>query len=186
MIKFIRAGAYGYYYSFPVEENLKVWKEVKKDFKYLGISADSILPRFRDWAEGLPINSPHKFLFLLVDPASMALKQQICHQRNLDALNSQLESELKVVQERIRTSIELLKNTKLYKEGKLKLRTYNEFIPWWMYIFDDEKIYLGILPKGKAGLDSPVLIMKKSKDFTTLFNAFENTWIRMWESGKDA
>lgn len=31
MIKFLRAGAYRYYFSFPVEENLEVWKEVKRD-----------------------------------------------------------------------------------------------------------------------------------------------------------
>jgi len=36
LIKVIRAGVSGYYYSFPLSENEVVWKDVKKEFRYRG------------------------------------------------------------------------------------------------------------------------------------------------------
>lgn len=34
--KLLKSGLEGYYYSFPLEENPKVWSQVRQDFKYLG------------------------------------------------------------------------------------------------------------------------------------------------------
>ncbi|MEW6376156.1 MAG: hypothetical protein AB1502_10265, partial [Thermodesulfobacteriota bacterium] len=103
----------------------------------------------------------------------------------LVANDPQVIQEVEPVKKRILSSIEMLKTLEIYREGRLKIRTYDEFIPWWMYVLDEEEIFLGILPKGKSGLDSPLLIMKENKKHTTLFDAFMSTWERLWSNAKD-
>lgn len=183
-LKVLWSGAHGFYYSFPVEENKRVWEKVNQSFRYLGVSSDSIIGRFKDWVESLPENAPHKFYFLLMDPVGTALIQQIAHQRALDPTHQQVIQEIEPIKNRILSSIEILKRLEIYKEGRLEIRVYDEFIPWWMYVLDEEEIFLGILPKGKSGLDSPLLIIKENKKYTTLFNAFMSTWDRMWSSAR--
>jgi gamma-glutamylcyclotransferase (GGCT)/AIG2-like uncharacterized protein YtfP len=185
LLKVLWSGAHGYYYSFPVEENRTVWGKISDSFRYLGISSDSILHRFRDWVESLPKNSSLRFYFLLMDPEAKALRHQIAHYKATDPNNPKIIQEIETIRKRIISSIETLKNLEIYKEGKLKMRVYDEFIPWWMYVMDGQEIFLGILPKGKSGLDSPVLVIKENKKHTTLFNAFMSTWDRIWENGKE-
>lgn len=181
-LKVLWSGAHGFYYSFPVEENIKVWAKVNKSFRYLGVSSNSILQRFTDWVGSLPEDAPHKFYFLLMNPEAKALAQQIAHQKGLELTNPQVIAQINATKDRITSSIKLLKTLRIYEQGKLEIRVYDEFIPWWMYILDEEEVYLGILPKGRSGLDSPLLIIKENKKYTTLFNAFMNTWNRMWDN----
>lgn len=183
-LKVLWSGAHGFYCSFPVEENKRVWEKVNYSFRYLGISSDSIIGRFKDWVEGLPGNSPHRFYFLLMDPEARALIQQIAHQKALDTSEPEVIEEVEPIKKRILSSIDMLKTLEIYKNGRLEIRVYDEFIPWWMYVLDEEEVFLGILPKGKSGLDSPLLIIKENKKYTTLFNAFMSTWDRMWRGGK--
>lgn len=184
LIKVIWSGAQGYYYSFPPEENPKVWKETKEIFKYMGVSSDAILLYFKEWVGSLPSSSPCKFYFLLANPEGESLKRQIAHQKNLPMDDERVINEVAVIQERIRTSIMSLKNLEISKNIEIKI--YDEFIPWWMYILDEKKIYLGILPKGQSGLYSPVLVMKQTIKYTTIFDSFSATWDRMWEKATDA
>ena len=196
LFKLTKACDPGYYYSFDLAENSKVYSEVKDSFCYLGISANSILELFRKWvSENPPVNN---YFFLLMNSESAKLKQQIAFEKGvsldtrLDAhwssLNPQLsqmiEDQLEAEKERIQGAIKVLKNLSIYKEGKLKIRLYGEFIPWWMYLIDDKKIYLGILEKGRRGQESPVLIMTKHPDFPSPCDPFKNTWDRMWADAK--
>ena len=189
--KLLKSGLEGYYYSFPLEENPKVWTQVRHDFKYLGISSDSILEPFRVWINSLPFNDQKRFQFLLMDPEAEALKSQICHEKGIDPndltpeLEKEISSEIRVIQSRIRSAVKVLQNTRHYKEDRLKIKLYNEFIPWWMYIFDNEKIFVGILKKGERSSNAPLLIMSKNKHYTSIFDAFFNYWNSLWEKAKD-
>lgn len=194
LFKLIKAGMDGYYYSFDLSENRKVFHETQNTFCYLGISSNSILEDFRKWAD--ENHSLDKYLFLLTDPDSSALKRQIAYEKgvsldaDLSSLNAQLsqaiEHEVETEKKRIRSAIEVLKNLPSFNNGKLSIRLHKEFIPWWMYIIDDKKIYLGILEKGKRGQDSPAMVISKNPDYPSPFDPFKNTWDRMWaDAGKD-
>lgn len=187
LFKLIKAGATGYYYSFDLGENPKVFNNVKDSFCYLGISTNSILEYFRKWVTATPEKT---CLFLLMDPQSPAIKRQVAFEKGvsldteLSSLNAQLsqmiEDEVEAEKKRILSAIEVLKNLPSFKDGKLRIRLHSEFIPWWMYLIDDKKIYLGILEKGKRGQDSPVMMMSKHHDFPSLFDPFKNTWDKLW------
>lgn len=193
LFKLIKAGATGYYYTFDIGENRKVFSKIDSSLCYLGISANSILELFRKWiSENPPINT---YSFLLMDPESPKLKIQIAFEKgvgldtDLSSLSVQLsqtiEDEVEAEKMRIYSAIDVLKNLTLYKEGKLKICLYDEFIPWWMYIIDDKMVYLGILEKGKRGQESPVMTISKIPDFSSPFNAFKNTWDRMWACARE-
>lgn len=192
LFKLIKACDPGYYYSFDLAENSKVYSEVKNSFCYLGISANSILELFRKWISESPL--VNNYFFLLMNPESAKLKQQIAFEKGVSldtklnahwsASNPQLsqiiEDQFEAEKKRIQSAIKVLKNLSIYKEGKLKIRLYDELIPWWMYLIDDKKIYLGILEKGRRGQESPVMIMTKHPDFPSPCDTFKNTWDRMW------
>lgn len=188
LFKLINGGATGYYYSFDLGENPKVFSEVEKSFYYLGISTNSILEYFRQWISAN--NAQKTYLFLLMDPDSPAIKRQVAFEKGvsldteLSSINAQLsqmiEDAVEAEKKRILSAIEVLKNLPPFKEGKLRIRLHSEFIPWWMYIIDDKKIYLGILEKGKRGQDSPVMMISKHHDFSSLFDPFKNTWDKLW------
>ena len=194
LFKLIKAGMDGYYYSFDLSENRNVFHETQSTFCYLGISSNSILEDFRKWTEESPLVNTYSFL--LTNPESSALKRQIAYEKgvsldtNLSSLNTQLsqaiEHEVETEKRRINSAIEVLKNLLPFKNGKLRIRFHNEFIPWWMYIVDDKKIYLGILERGKRGQDSPAMVISKNPDFPSPFDPFKNTWDRMWaDAGND-
>ena len=191
-LKLLKAGLEGYYYSFPLTENPKVWREeVNTSFKYLGISADSILEFFLEWINALPASDNRSFYFLLMNPESDSLIRQICYEKGLDPKNltseakQTIDQQVLAVKGRIRSAVNLLKNTYAFKHGRLKIRLHNEFIPWWIYIFDDEKIYLGILQKGQRGTNAPVLVIRKNKYYTSIFDAFYHNWMRIWEDATE-
>ena len=122
LFKLMKACNPGYYYSFDLAENSKVYSEVKDSFCYLGISANSILELFRKWiSENPPVNN---YFFLLMNPESAKLKQQIAFEKGvgldtrLDAhwsssntqLSQTIEDQLEAEKERIQGAIKVLKN----------------------------------------------------------------------------
>lgn len=193
MFKLIISGNAGYYFSFDLEENPIVWKEAKKSFCYLGISCDSIMEIFKRWMDE---ESLSKYYLLLMDPDSKALHRQeafrIGHDLNmkLEDLSPQamqaVNEAAEATKNRIRSAISLLKNSIPYKDGRMEIKLYKEFAPWWMYILDNRKVYIGILEKGKRGIKSPVFIIGKNDKYIGLFDAFKNNWKRIWESASDA
>ena len=121
----------------------------------------------------------------------MVLKEQICYEKGfspkeLTVIQEKgVMTELAAVQKRIESAVSILMTTQQYKDGRLKVRYYSEFIPWWLYVFDNEMVFLGILKKGERSTNAPVLLMKKNKDYTSIFDAFYNNWVRLWENGTD-
>lgn len=192
-LKLIKSGMNGYYYTFDISENKKVFDEIEKSFFYLGISSNSIIELFREWAGS--DNAIDRYLFLLTDPESKALKRQVAFEKgvsletDLSLLNAQLtqliEQDVEVERKRIYSAIDLLKTLPPFKNGKIVIRLHGEFIPCWMYIIDERKIYLGILERGKRGQDSPAMVISKNPDFPSLFDPFKNNWDRIWADAED-
>ena len=79
----------------------------------------------------------------------------------------------------------MLKTLDPYRQGRLTIRLHREFIPWWMYVIDNKKVYIGILEKGKRGQESPVMILSRQKQFVAPFDLFQNYWARMWSDYRD-
>jgi len=187
VLKVLSSGAKGYYFTFPTSENAKVWRKATRSFKYLGISADSIgLREFIKWMNSLPRSSSLTFFFLLMDPNGTALPLEKAHQKDKAPDAPEVQQEVAADRARIGSSVELLKTTDDYKAGRLRIRLYDEFVPWWMYILDDEEILIGVLPRGGSGLDAPVLVMKRNPKYPSLFDPFMNTWERMWMNARNA
>lgn len=191
--KLIKAGVSGYYYSFDIAENKKIFGEVKNSFCYVGISSNTILEMFREWANAN--TSVEAFQFLLMDPESPALIKQIAFEKGValdtdlsslsDPLRQTIIKATEIEKERINSAIDILKTLSAYKNGKLRIRLYQTFMPYWMYIIDDKKAYVGILERGKRGQESPVMILTKLVDFPSPFDVYKNTWDWMWELNKD-
>lgn len=191
MIKLVVSGNAGYYFSFDLEENPKVWQEAKTFFCYLGVSSDSILEHLRGWIES---NQLASYRILLMKPDSKPLKLQEAFQMGHD-INTKLkelspdvrhaiEQAADATSKRINSAIAVLKNTTPFKNGSMELRLYDEFIPWWMYVLDNRKAYIGILERGRRGNESPVMVMKKNDMYTSPFDAFKNNYERLWEKAE--
>jgi len=191
--KMLTTSALGYYYSFDSDDNLQVYREAKANLYYLGISANSILEYLRHWDEDNAF--PSKCHFLLMDPDNMeALLEQkrfekgICLDEDTNLSQdvvAQLRSEAEIEAERIRSAIAALNSVNGLR-GKIEIRHYNEFIPWWMYIVDEKKIYMGILKAGRRGQDSSVMTMIKNEDFPAPFDPIKYKWDSLWRRGKPA
>jgi len=193
LYKLIKAGGRGYYNSFDQEDNYKVFEESNQTFCYMGISANSIIELFRKWIASNP--TVKSYSFLLMNPDSHNLRRQKAFERGIDlnadlseldrslhlAINEDVEAEKK----RITSAIAVLKTLQPFKEGKLTIRFYEEFPPWWMYIIDDQKVFVGILEKGKRGQNSPVMEISKVHEFSSLYNTFRNIWEIMWLNAKE-
>lgn len=192
MIKLMLSTNGGYYYSFELEENVRVWQEVKKSFCYLGVSADSIMEPLRRWIAGQP--SLH-YKILLMKPDSQSLLKQEAFEMGypLDAKTESLtaaeqrsiQKAAKATSIRIKSAVALFESMPVFKEGHLEVRLYDEFTPWWAYVIDDHKAYIGILETGLRGNRSPVIIMRKNIQYTSPFDAFHNNWNRIWEDAID-
>lgn len=194
MIKFVLSGNVGYYYSFDLEENPKVWQEARKSFYYLGISADSIMEPLRRWIEKNPVS---EYRILLMKPDSLSLKQQEAFELGhglevkMDALPAEarnaVDEAAAATSARIRSAVTILKSTTAFsKNGRIKIRFYDEFSPAWMYVIDDRKAYVGILEKGKRGSSSPVMIIGRNDRYASPFDFLHNHWQRLWEQASDA
>ncbi len=189
IFKLIKSGASGYYYSYNQEkDSAGVYKDAGNSFYYLGVSGGSILEHFSNWSKQHSHINDYKFL--LMNPEGRMLKKQVAFEQGvgLDTDIDSLETNLvKTIEEktlaektRIQSSIKILKTLPAYKEGKLHIRLCDQFIPWWIYLFDEEKIYIGILEKGKRGYDSPLMVLKKIQGFSSPFTLFKNSWENMW------
>lgn len=168
------------YYTFPVEENPRVWDKAQHCIKYFGISGSSIIDEFRTWSDDQRSGSSVRFCFLLMDPDSADFAAQEAHKLGLDPNDARVIEETKIARERTRTTIDLLKQLEAYKNNRLEIRLHNEFLPWWIYFLDDDHALVGVLEKGKDSRNSPALLLKKHPHYPSLFNSFQAEWDRKW------
>ena len=91
-----------------------------------------------------------------------------------------IEKEATAEREKIKGLIKALTALPAHRDGILEIRLYDQFAPWWMYIIDNQKIYLGILEQGSRGTDCPVMILKKAQGVASAFDSFMNLWESIW------
>jgi hypothetical protein len=186
-LKLRNAGVNEYYYTFEDKENKTVFSDLKTTFCYLGISGNTIFKFYKAWHEN---NPDGQAFFLLMDPSPSAFERQIAFREGVSldtpiaSLNSELQKKIKVAVDaensKIEFGIKQLKTINAYTNGKLEIRLHKGFIPWWMYIVDNEKIYLGILEKGVDGSKSSVIAMKRLEKYGSPFDAYKNLWNTLW------
>jgi len=186
IFKVFHSGAQGYYDSFPDKENEKVWQFVHKKFYYLGVSANSIIDRLIKFMES---NKGEKieYHFLLMDPVhDDTIRRQEAHRKGyvendlMDISRKEsLSKEVEIKKRQILTNVERLKNTDNYKAGNVEIRYFQEFLPWWVYMFDNTNIFVGLLPFKNTG-EEPVMIIKKNEPYFTLYDVFLSIWERIW------
>jgi hypothetical protein len=190
-----RSGAQGYYYSFPEGENRKVWRRyAKREFCYLGISAYTLtkndLPDFMNSEDGMRL----EYKFLLMDPEEEgAIEKQESYKAGITDINSldnarkpKLQKDVNITRDNIRTCVEKIKNTEPFANKHVEIKFSKEFLPWWMYVFDNRRIFVGILEPGKDGRNSPLAILEKNDEYFTLYDAFKTNWDRIWENARNA
>lgn len=185
--KLMKADTLGYYYTFEGgDDNLAVYREARDRLCYLGISANSILEYLRQWAEENLFPAHVQFLLLDPDNVNALIEQKryekgvshVDYEQNLD-LKLQIDKEASAESKRIRSAIAALDTIEGLK-NKFEIRLYQEFIPWWMYMVDENKIYLGILRAGRRGQNSSSMVMKKHSEFATPFDPFKAKWDSLW------
>lgn len=176
-----KSGIVGYYEKFDSKMDCNIFSnetQVKESFCYFGASSNSFLEHFKKWMTYNPTISSYRFL--LIDPGSEGLINQIAFENNLS--NSLLDHNIiEAEKKRIISAIEVLKNSRPFKEKKMEIRLYSGFIPCWFYLIDDRMIYLGILKNGKRGEES-VILTEKLNDTSTLFDVYKNTWNCIWSN----
>lgn len=160
----------------------------KNKFYYLGVSSNTInndLMDFMKTEQGKRI----EYKFLLMNPGKEEIigKQEAYKNGYKDkaSLNSakkdKLSKDVKITKNNILVSVDKIRNTGC----EVEIKYFEEFLPWWMYIFDDKRIYIGLLEFGKDGRESPLAILEKNENYFTLYNAFENNWKRIWENATE-
>lgn len=174
-----KAGVIDYFENFDSKTDCKIFSRespVKESFCYFGASTNTILELLKQWVAYNP--AIHAYRFLLINPESLELKKQIAFETNIpesEVSNAVIEAE----KNRINSAIQVLQNLQPYKEKKLEIRLYSQFVPCWFYLTDDRIIYLGILKKGKRN-DQAVILTEKQNDNSTLFDVYKNTWDCIW------
>lgn len=195
-IKLKYGGVTGYYFTFDLAKNKHVFDEIKKSFYYMGVSGFTVAEYFKERAARAP--ALEECRFLLMDPAEKeTLFRQIAFKRGVslgkpleeldEGLCKEIEDEVQIEVDRIKATIGALKGTDLYrKNGGLKIRLYKGFAPWWMYIIDGKKAYVGVLPQGENGLNAPVVVLSKVEGFASQYAAFKNMWDKLWADATPA
>jgi len=174
--------------NYKVEKNRAIWALVKKSICYLGVSSHTFFPLFKSWIQSLPNNMEMDLKFLVINPDNLDLLRELIlfrHDGNIeqDDVNKKLNED----QERIRHHIKCLKNLTIGKKLiTIEVRVYDMFVPWWMYIVDEKKVYLGLLPKGKDGMDAPLLNFQINPAQATIASSYMHFWDQLWKLSKNA
>jgi hypothetical protein len=191
LFNLIGSGASEYHRNFPPEQSNKVFQTAKESFGYLGLSTKSINQYIRGWLES---NSSLKsYKILLMHPDSPHLERLKAFERGIslgmplsDKDQRQIAQDVAAEKKYIEAGIGMLKSFPQYGRS-LEIRLYKEFIPYWLYLIDGKKIYVGMYAQGqgKEGPNSSVIVVQEILNFTSLFDAFKNTWDFLWENGEN-
>lgn len=191
-LKVFHSGTQGYYYSFLLEENKKIWKGISTQFSYLGVSANTIIDDLIEYLNSDKGQKIEEYKFLLMNPENETLigKQESFklgyYESSLGIEEKKiLAAEVQSTKGRIISNVNKIKNTIPYKNGRIQIRYFNEFLPWWMYVFDMNKIFVGLLEFRKSGRNCPLLILEKDVNHFNFYNGFENNWNRIWKNSTD-
>jgi len=192
----VKSGIQQYIPEYNNEENRKTRRSVKKNYGYIGVTGKSIKTDFIEWIENLPENDRKTFKILLMKPGSQFFLMQVLHKHGYSSQDKRIpESEKKEIESEVESQITNVKSTvkdlmttKVFRQGRLQIRYYDEYLHHYMEIIDNKRIVLGLLQKGHSGYEEAVLILKptlgilRSKTIS-LFDTYADVWDRLWENG---
>lgn len=193
-VQIVRSGMQGYYKTLSFDEGYAYWKETESFFGYLGITGASISEHIRGF---LHRENDHAitYRFLLMDPNAEAIKRQVAYKKGykFNTLSPEEEAainqEIEIEKKRFDLTLQELKSAEQYPK-RLKIRIFNEFLPWWMYLIDEKKIIVGFMKNGQFLLRdeqaAAVLTSHKNPQICNLYTSFRMNFERIWESARDA
>jgi hypothetical protein len=184
-----RSGLASFYMNFPVPEGPKYWRDAKTEMVYWGVTGGTI---FNDLRTVLLQDKSlrRNYRFLLMSPSGHALRDQICFMRdvvwaNADArTREEIQEECKVAETRLANTVTMLLNTEVCKRKRLEVRLFDEFLPWWVYVMDNETMVIGILKRGQEVGEQSAAVLRSTKDQCTLFDAFHGNFERVWNGAR--
>jgi hypothetical protein len=188
-----RSGIVQYCSRYDIKANRKTWSSIKTHYRYVGVTGSTFKPFFLDWLDKQPNDDRRRYQFLLLHPSDTEtfIEQELHASRFTRQTISQ--AELQRFQEKAAnkaadtwTTVRDLQATDAYREGRMEIRFYSEYLNWWMQIVDGTFIYLGLWKKGSNGFEDPNLLLKYKdrKAHPTIADTFMDMWNRLWESGE--
>jgi len=191
-----KSGIEQYIPKYTIEENHKIWESVKNNYKYLGVTGKSIKVHFIEWIENLPQSDKKTFQIILMKPGSQFFKMQVLHKHGYSSQDKKIpesekkEMDLEVESQitNVESTVKDLMTTKVFRQGRLQIRYYDEYLHHYMEIIDNKRIVLGLLQKGHSGHEEAVLILKPKRGILqsktiSLFDTYADVWDRLWENG---
>jgi len=180
------SGIVHYHESFEAIASREVFREAKRQYSYLGISFSSIKQPFLSWYE--EDRKPGcKIRLLLTDPSSKSvetLRFQARHRLGLfdPTLTAEQSKSVEAAAEedRINTlaTLQTLSGLKGAADN-IEVRLQSDKLRMWMHLLDEGTIYLGVMRPSERGLQGPVLLLQRRKNWS-LFDYYEQMYESMW------
>ena len=182
LLSVIRSGMHRFYRSFPVVGNHSVFDTVKLEYCYLGISFDTVFSQFEDWYRfRRPLNV--KIRLLLLDPAPEAddiARFQVAHQVGAAGNAAELAAMTRRrVEDRVGELMALPQASHL-----IEIRFHRQTLRHWMHLIDGKWAWTGLLPKGKPGIEAPIMVLKRRPEEWTLLDLYQEEFEALWEASR--
>jgi hypothetical protein len=184
-----RSGVRSFYMRFPVTEGPLYWTRARSELVYWGVTGGSISSVLRTVLTR-DASSKRKYRFLLMSSTGSGLREQVAFMMATTpgVIDSQasiaIGEELDASATRLTATLAMLKNTPAFRDGRLEVRLFDEFLPWWVYILDGQEMVVGILQSGQDVGEQPAAVLRKHSSQCTLFDAFHENFERVWGKAK--
>ena len=185
------SGVVAYYRTFPVSEGPHYWTSAQKEFVYWGVTAGSILEELRSTLSR-EVDTGRHYRLLLLSADGRGMREQVAFKKGYDFLSMSqaereaVEEECKVEQQRLLATITVVKSLPPYAivPRRLEIRVFDEFLPSWMYMIDQQTVLLGILQFGQQVGDQPTAVLKRHPSHHNLFTTMHENLERVWRGAK--
>jgi len=188
-LQVFRSGVISYYTTFPIQQGPAYWHDSKHEFAYWGVTGASI----QEELHTLLVQDRGEvrvYRFLLMSPEGNAMKEQLAFKSGVNLHNAspdqiqRIEHERDVARRRLDATIAVLKNSPAFAAGRLEIRLFDEFLPWWAYVLDNRRMIIGLLRYGQEVGEGPAAVVEKNPQDHNLFDAFHQNFERVWRSSR--
>ena len=187
----LQSGVVAYIDRFAVQNGRSHWTEAREELAYWGVTGASIIEEIKSFVYQEAGRALH-YRFLLMSTTGDAIREQVAFKKGFPRKGrtpeqeASISAEVVVEGQRLQAAVAVLKATAASKESpsRLEIRLSDEFLPWWMYLMDHRRAIVGILRTGQEIGDQPAAILTKHPSRITLFESFQETFERVWRSGR--
>jgi hypothetical protein len=187
-IQVFRSGLTAFYMPFPAADGPPFWRRTADEFVYWGVTGATISALLRNLLAD-EMGSRRKYRVLLMAAKGSALREQVAFMKglHLDKAGAvqlrEIDKECAVARTRLKATLAILKNSAACREGRMEIRLFDEFLPWWIYILDGSSMVVGVLKFGQESGEQAAAVVKRSPTRSTLFDAFNGNFDRVWRTG---